>query len=498
MSRKGKLTAVTLGAASLTTLPATAQEATPRAEKSNTPNVIVILADDIGWGDLSPYGTSAIQTPAVEELAASGTRYTDAHCVAATSTPSRYSLLTGHYAWKRKDTGVASGDAPMIIHPEQYTVADLFKDAGYTTGVVGKWHLGLGDNPRGQDWNVKLTPNPSDLGFDYSYIMAATADRVPCVWIENGMVANYDPEHPIYVSYKKNFDGEPTGKDHPELLTNLRPSHGHDQTIVNGISRIGYMKGGGKALWKDEEIAGEIEEQAVNFIRENREQPFFLYLCTNDAHVPRFPREEYRKSPLGLRGDALLEFDGTVRIVLEELERQGLRDNTLIILTSDNGGVLDDGYEDRAVELQGSHQPNGHHRGGKYSLFEGGTRVPFIVSYPGVVPAGEVADHLVSHIDFLRSMAALLKVQLPPTAAPDSEDHLTTWLNTGGTGRDFVIEQGLGENIAIRYRHYKFIPPVAHPRKQAWQTGIETGQDTIPQLYDLRSDPGERRNLLTR
>ena len=478
--------------------PAMAQQ---RAERQlpERPNVIVLLADDIGWGDLSPYGTSGVQTPAVEELAQRGTRFTDAHCVAATSTPSRYSLLTGHYAWKREDTGVASGDAPMIIHPEQYTVADLFREAGYATGAIGKWHLGLGDNPSGQDWNKKLSPNPQDLGFDYSYIMAATADRVPCVWIENGQVVDYDPSSPIFVSYKHNFPGEPTGRDYPELLYNLKPSHGHNQSIINGISRIGYMKGGGRALWKDELIADSIEYHAVDFIRQNKDRPFFLYLCTNDIHVPRFPKEEYRTSELGLRGDALLQFDGTVRTILNELERLGLRENTLIILTSDNGGVLDDGYDDKATELaEGRHRVCGPFRGGKYSLFEGGTRVPFIVSLPGVVPEGEVVDHMVSHIDLLRSMASLLGVTLSPVAAPDSRDQLSTWLNREGTGRELMVEQGLGTTIAIRYGKYKFIPPVKRPTKRAWQTGIETGQDSIPQLYDLSTDPGETHNLLAK
>lgn len=488
-----------LGASSLILAPGLAQEQQTKVPSiPDRPNVVLLMADDIGWGDLSPYGTAGVQTPAVEELARSGTRFTDAHCVAATSTPSRYSLLTGHYAWKRSDTGVASGDAPMIIHPEQYTVADLFREAGYATAVIGKWHLGLGANPRGQDWNRPLSPHPGDLGFDYSYIMAATADRVPCVWIENGRVVGYDPEKPIFVSYERPFPGEPTGRDHPELLYHLKPSHGHDQAIVNGIPRIGYMTGGGRALWHDEELADSIETHAVRFIREHRDRPFFLYLCTNDIHVPRWPSEQVRgKSGLGLRGDALLQFDHTVRVLLETLDSLELRDNTLIILTSDNGGVLDDGYDDEAAALaQGRHRPCGPFRGGKYSLYEGGTRIPFIVNLPGVVPAGEVSDRIVSQVDFLRSMASLLGVTLSPTAAPDSEDQLTTWLHRGGIGREVLVEQGLGNSRAYRYRQYKFIPPVPHPMPRAWQTGIETGQSTRPQLYDLTTDPGERNNLL--
>lgn len=234
----------------------TVQKNSTQAPKK--PNVIVILADDLGYGDLKCYGAKNVETPHVDKLASEGIRFTNAHTVAATSTPSRYSLLTGEYAWRRPDTDIAAGDVKMIIRPEQYTMADMFKSAGYATAAIGKWHLGLGDKTGGQDWNAPLPAALGDLGFDYHYIMAATADRVPCVFIENGKVANYDPSDPIEVSYTKNFPGEPTGKDNPELLYNLHPSNGHDMSIVNGISRIGFMKGGGKALWKDENIADSI------------------------------------------------------------------------------------------------------------------------------------------------------------------------------------------------------------------------------------------------
>lgn len=237
---------------------ATAETVQKTVRRPQKPNVIVILADDLGYGDLKCYGAKNVETPHVDKLASEGIRFTNAHTVAATSTPSRYSLLTGEYAWRRPDTDIAAGDVKMIIRPEQYTMADMFKSAGYATAAIGKWHLGLGDKTGGQDWNAPLPAALGDLGFDYHYIMAATADRVPCVFIENGKVANYDPSDPIEVSYTKNFPGEPTGKDNPELLYNLHPSNGHDMSIVNGISRIGFMKGGGKALWKDENIADSI------------------------------------------------------------------------------------------------------------------------------------------------------------------------------------------------------------------------------------------------
>ena len=221
----------------------------------NRPNVIMILADDLGYGDLGCYGAKNVETPNVDRLANQGIRFTDTHAIAATSTPSRYSILTGEYAWRRPGTDVAAGNAGMIIRPEDYTMADMFRSQGYRTCAIGKWHLGLGDKAGTQDWNAPLPASLADLGFDYHYIMAATADRVPCVFIENGSVANWDANAPIEVSYKKNFPGEPTGKQNPELCYNLQSSHGHNQSIVNGIGRIGYMRGGGKALWKGWNIA---------------------------------------------------------------------------------------------------------------------------------------------------------------------------------------------------------------------------------------------------
>ena len=467
------------------------------AQQIKKPNVIVIMADDIGYGDLSCYGEKAIHTPNVEKLANQGVRFIDAHSVAATSTPSRYSFLTGHYAWRRTDTGVAPGDAGMIIRPEQYTVADLFKGAGYVPGAVGKWHLGMGDKTGEQDWNELITPGLKDIGFDYSYIMVATGDRVPCVWVENGSVVDLDSEDPIYVSYKTPFHGEPLGKTHPELLTLMKPSpdHGHDQAIVNGISRIGYMKGGKKALWKDENINDSIVAHGLAFIERNKEHPFFLYFATNDVHVPRVPHPRFAgKSGMGARGDALIEFDWTVGQVMETLERLGLRENTLIVLTSDNGPVVDDGYQDQAVELLGEHRPWGAYRGGKYSSFEAGTRIPFIVSYPGKVKEG-VSKALVSQVDFLASMSELLGVSLTCDQKKDSREQLSTWYGKDKKGRDYVVEQA--GSLAVSDGEWKYISP---SDKKAYEklTNTELGNAPQDQLYFLKKDIGEKNNLAGR
>lgn len=455
--------------------------------QASRPNVVFIYADDLGFGDLSCYGAKQVQTPNVDRLAQSGIRFTHAHATAATSTPSRYSMLTGEYAWRKKGTDVAAGNAGMIIRPEQYTMADMFKSAGYATAAIGKWHLGLGEKTGTQDWNAYLPCALGDLGFDYHYIMAATADRVPCVYIENGRVANYDPSAPIQVSYQKNFEGEPTGKNNPELLYNLKPSHGHDMSIVNGISRIGYMKGGGKALWKDEHIADSLTAHALRFIEANQKKPFFLYFATNDIHVPRFPHERFRgKSSMGLRGDAIMQFDYCVGEIMHTLEKLGLSENTLIILSSDNGPVVDDGYQDRAEELLNGHSPTGKLRGGKYSTFEGGTRVPAIVSWPAVIKKGATSDCLVSQIDWLASLAALTGTVLPKGAAPDSYNFLNTWLDKEKKHRPWVIEQAANHTLSVRTKDWKYIEPSKGPKMVPWGPKIETGYSLQPQLYRMK------------
>ncbi len=457
------------------------------------PNVVFIYADDIGFGDLSCNGAKTIKTPNVEALARQGVRFTNMHSSAATCTPSRYALLTGEYAWRKEGTGIAAGNAGSIIRPERFTLADVFKNAGYRTGVVGKWHLGLGDKTGTQNWNGHITPGPSDIGFDYSFILAATGDRVPCVYVENEHIVDLDPKDPVFVDYEKNFEGEPTGKLNPELLK-MHPSHGHDMSIVNGISRIGFMKGGKSALWKDEEMAERITTKAVTFIEENKVKPFFLYFATQDAHVPRVPGPKFvGKSGMGPRGDAILEFDWSVGEIMKTLKRLGLDQNTMVILSSDNGPVVDDGYKDQAVELLGNHKPAGEYRGGKYSSFEGGTRVPGLLSWPGIVKPG-VSDRLICQVDMLATLAALLKIEIPKNAAPDSENQLETWMNNGGKGREYLVLQNVQNNLSIEDGKWKFIAPGRGPAFNK-DTNTELGNLDKDQLYDLSNDKGEKINV---
>lgn len=467
------------------------------------PNVVLIYADDLGMGDLSCYGATEIATPHIDSLSARGIRFANAYAPAATSTPSRYGMLTGEYAWRRAGTDVAAGDAGMIIRPERYTLADLFRNEGYRTAAVGKWHLGLGDKTGQQDWNAPLSCDPRDIGFDYYYIMAATADRVPCVFIENGRVVDFDPAHPIEVSYNKPFEGEPLGATHPEQLTKLRHSHGHDMAIVNGIGRIGYMRGGGKALWRDEDIADSITRKGVEFIERSAHEPFFLYLAPNDVHVPRYPHERFRgQSRLGLRGDAILQLDWTVGQVVATLRRLGLLERTIIVISSDNGAVVDDGYLDEAKERLGQHRPSLGLRSYKYSAFEGGSRIPAIVYWEQTGQTGRVSREVVSQIDWFASFAALLGAKIPHAGgvAPDSGANEAAWLLGGESRRPYVIMQAASKTLAVRAGRWKYIEPSNGPQHIPWgpDPAIETGYSAEPQLYDLERDPSERKNLARR
>jgi arylsulfatase A-like enzyme len=453
----------------------------------------MIYNDDLGYGDVGCYGANAVATtPNIDRLAREGLRFTDAHSAAATCTPSRYAMLTGQYAWRRPGTGILPGDAPLIIEPGRTTLASMLQDAAYATGVVGKWHLGLG---RGRpDWNGEIKPGPLEIGFNDCFIIPATGDRVPCVYVENHRVAGLDPSDPIEVSYTQNVGDEPTGAERPDLLR-VKLHHGHDQTIVNGISRIGYMTGGHAARWIDEDMADVITNKAARFIEKHRDTPFFLYFATHDIHVPRVPHPRFQgATKMGPRGDVIAELDWSVGQVLETLDALGLRDKTLVILTSDNGPVLNDGYEDEAAERVGEHRPSGPLRGGKGSAFEGGTRVPFVVRWPARIAPG-TSDALVCQIDLLASLSALVGEKFDAAQAPDTVDVLPALLGESKTGREMLVEQGAG--LSLRHGNWKYIPPNRAPVKNR-NTGTETGGGTEPRLYNLAVDLGERQNLAAR
>ncbi len=475
--RSALLFLVAAASGSLMTGPVGAQRGTGRQ-----PNIIVILADDIGYGDLGCYGATRFQTPNVDRLARGGLRFTDGHATAATCTPSRYSLLTGEYAWRKKGTSILPGDAALILPPGRTTLPALLQRAGYRTAVIGKWHLGLGSGKL--DWNQDLKPGPLEIGFDHAFIIPATGDRVPCVYVEDHRVVGLDPGDPLRVSYQEKVGSEPTGKDHPEMLK-MHPSKGHDQTIVNGISRIGSMAGGKAARWTDEDMADTLTRKAIGFIEKNKARPFFLYFATHDIHVPRVPHPRFAgKTDMGPRGDAIVQFDWCVGEILAALDRLGLAEDTLIILSSDNGPVVDDGYRDDAVRRLGDHRPAGRWRGGKYSTFEGGTRLPFLVRWPRRVRPG-VSDALVCQVDLLASLAALTGQQLDEAAGPDSFEILSALLGEAKTGRTHLVENGNGLRLGV----WKFIQGGAQGKMKAAEPA---------QLFNLADDPGETTNLAAR
>ena len=417
------------------------------------PNVVIIVADDLGYGDLSCYGAHRIQTRGMDRIANEGIRFTQGYCTAATSTPSRYALMTGMYPWKNKDAKILPGDAPLIINESQYTLPKMMRECGYVTGAIGKWHLGMGNG--NVNWNETVKPGAKEIGFDYSCLIAATNDRVPTVYVENGDVVGRDPSDPIEVSYEQNFEGEPTAISNPEMLK-MQWAHGHNNSIVNGIPRIGYMKGGKKARWKDEDMADYFVDKVKNFITEHRDSSFFLYYGLHEPHVPRAPHQRFvGKTTMGPRGDAIVEADWCVGELLTYLKKEGLLEKTLIIFSSDNGPVLNDGYKDGAPELAGKHAPAGGLRGGKYSLFDGGTHIPLFVYWKGKIQPVK-SDALVCQMDLLASLGSMVGATLPDGL--DSRNYLNAFMGTELKARENLIIEAQGR-LGYRSGDWIMMPP---------------------------------------
>ncbi|MGJ8655226.1 MAG: sulfatase family protein [Akkermansiaceae bacterium] len=464
---------------------------------ADKPNVVIIYGDDVGQGDVGVYGSKMIPTPNIDRLASGGLVFTDGHCTAATCTPSRYSMLTGVHGFRNK-VGILPPNAPLSIATDILTLPKLFQKAGYKTGVVGKWHLGIGKKGVDTDWNGKVFPGPLEIGFDSSFLLPSTNDRVPCVYLDGHYVLNLDPKDPLFVGNSPKAVNRPGSTEYPDAkkdkasMTYYQSTHGHNNSVINGIGRIGYMAGGKAALWDDETMADVFVEQAREFITENKAAPFFLYFASQDIHVPRAPHERFKgKTELGFRGDAMVQFDWVTGEIMKSLDENGLTENTIVIFSSDNGPVYDDGYDDGTKvkkslkEVDRGHDGSGIYRGGKYQIYEGGTRVPFIVRWPAKIKPGTSAA-VVSHIDFIASFAEMLGLELPEGEARDSRNNLDALLGNDAKGQEYMIEESFG--LALRNGDWKFIELT----KPNW--GNKKG---IPKsLYNLKDDPGETKNVI--
>ncbi|PIB38026.1 sulfatase family protein [Maribacter sp. 4G9] len=451
------------------------------------PNIVIIYMDDLGYGELGAYGATELKTPNMDALATGGIRFTQGYASSATCTPSRYALLTGVYPWRNKNAKILPGSASLIIDTAQNTLPKMLKSKGYTTGIIGKWHLGLGTGEI--DWNQRISPGPNEVGFDYSNILAATQDRVPTVYIKNGDVVNLDPNDPIEVSYEKNFEGEPTGLENPEMLK-MKWHHGHNNSIVNRIPRIGFMKGGEAAKWVDEDMADYFLTDAQAYVKQNKDRPFFLYYALQQPHVPRTPHPRFvGKSGMGPRGDVIVEADWVIGEFMETLKEEGVLENTLIIFSSDNGPVVNDGYYDDSVEKLGDHKPAGMLRGGKYSLFEAGTRVPFITYWNGTIEPG-VSNAMVSQLDLFSSLASLVHSD---ATTQDSKNLLDVLLGKSKEGREELVIEATSRT-AFRKGDWILIPPYNGAARNDL-VDIELGNDSVYQLYNLKEDIGQQKNL---
>lgn len=466
------------------------QEVTPKK-----PNVLIINVDDLGYGDVGCYGATKVNTPNIDQLAQEGRRFTDFHSASAVCSPSRYALLTGRYPSRANLWSPIFLKTPLIIDTARTTVADVMKEAGYATAVIGKWHLGFG-NETPIDWNKELKPGPLELGFDYYFGVPVLNSHPPFVYVENHRVVGLAPEDPMV------YEKQAETRFFPEKF---------------GLADIG----GGKAahfLYDDRKVGTTLKDKAIDWIKENKNKPFFLYFATTNIHHPFTPDPRFiGTSEAGRYGDFIHELDWMIGEVLATLDEEGLTDNTLVILTSDNGGMFNQGGQDA---WKAGHRLNGDLLGMKFGAWEGGHRVPFIARWPGKIPAGTVSDELLSNVDILATLAAFVEQPLAEDEGPDSYNMLPALTGSPKEPiRDYlVISPSQKTHISIRKGKWMYIPAqgeggfggtkigehtlggaAAHLLTGQVNSDVENGKikaDAPPaQLYDLESDPTQRKNL---
>ncbi len=433
------------------------------------PNILVILADDVGWGDAGCYGGTLVKTPNIDRLAREGLRFENGYASAAVCTPTRYSLITGQYSWRQNgaglNKGVSNGEAPLLIPTTMATAPSLLKDAGYRTALIGKWHLGFGETK--PDYNGELKPGPLEIGFHEFFGIPATNDRIPTVFVRNHRVQGLDPADPIQISYDKT----------------VAKSHGLS-TWAAGRNRIGWGKGGKAAWWKDTEISDTLTRECVQFIERSKDQRFFLLYAPHNVHAPAIPGPRFAgTSGLSPRADMLQELDASIGELLQTLDRLGLAKDTLILYSSDNGAYLND---------EKSHRPTGPFRGKKSQLWEGGVRVPFIVRWPARIQPG-VSTDLVSTLDMPATICAAAGITPPKEALPDSHNLLA---DGDAPKRDHLVLMSGNGDLAIRSGHMKYIPDPALADGWYGAGKKKAGSAARPALYDLSKDPGETTNLI--
>ena len=442
----------------------------PAAETVAKPNIVVILADDFGYGSLGCYGAAKLTTPNCDRLAREGRRFTQAYAPGSVCSPTRYALMTGRYYWRTsiKDGEVLPGNAPLHFDTTRLNLGALCKGQGYRTAAVGKWHLGLGR--AGQtDWNAPLTPGPLQVGFDYFYGLSANVLNHPNAYIENETLLGRIPGKVVAV----------------EGVAKTQKTLGVD------LQRV------------EDEVTRRLTEKAVGWIETNHAAPFFLYFAPNAIHEPVTPAPAWKgSSPFGKYGDFIHELDWAVGRVLDTLDRLKLADNTLVVFTSDNGGVVNPNNPNASGALKAGLAINGELRGGKHDIWEGGFREPFLVRWPGKVPAGTVCDDILCVSDVLATLAGILKVPLTKDSAEDSFDASASWFGTGTPARDFVILQDAHATYSIRQGAWKLVErekaPGFTPRNKAAEKKIAAARKREPmhdELFNLALDPSETKDV---
>jgi len=414
------------------------------------PNVLFILADDLGYGDLGCYGATEVTTPNIDQLAKEGRRFTNAHSPCSVCTPSRYNLLTGRYAWRTWVGGsTVWANDPLLIDPDRYTLGDLFKEQGYTTACLGKWHLGFGnpetpgwDNVLGPNYNGALKPGPLEVGFDYFWGFPHVG-QFPHFIIENHHVLGLDADDPIRIT--------PDKRDGFELNYLKRPRSGL-------AAALGY-EGGKETRYQHTQLSDRLTQQAVTWLDDySSDKPFFLYFAHRNIHGPLIPAPRFDgSSDIGPYGDFLNEFDWSIGQVLDALERNDLTDNTLVIFTSDNGAVKQ--YRPVDYPEINGHRINGELRGQKTTVYEGGVRIPFLARWPGKIPAGTEDDSLIALTDMIATMAEYFEQPLADDIAEDSFSFLGPLLGSKQTTprRTMLVMDSYREMMAIRKGPWKLI-----------------------------------------